>query len=97
MIMETYEQFKIGGHTLFSRNGRPWRRIIGYVIASRGKFYAYNSFRCQPYLSNLDHSEVFQNTDSANKWMEKYGVSGELVVMTSRDSPGKHFENLLGF
>ncbi len=86
-----YEELKIRNILFFNCNNRGWKQFIGYGISSRNRYYAYNSFKRIPYLSDLSHVEIFQSKDSANKWMEKYRICGELIMLTSNYSPREYF------
>lgn len=73
-----------------------WVVKVGYVLKYGSKYWAWNSFKCVPYLSGKDTEEVFQTEESAKRWAIKHSITANVVELVARECPSGYFAFLRG-
>lgn len=89
------EEFVIAGVRFVKYGNGPWYRVLGFGLCSGGKYYGWNSFATQPYKTRKTNAEIFPSKDSAEKFMKKYSLLAEIIMMIWPEDPGNYFRECL--
>lgn len=81
------QKLTVGNTTWTKEGSRPWYRVIGYCVRFGSKFWAWNSFAQNAYLSDKNHMEVLSSRKKAEDWKDKNSAHGVVVELISYESP----------